>query len=48
MLRSLFLIAVYCGFLGLGAVAPFVLSLGYVWVDTSGRSRWPNHAPDLG
>ncbi|MGK7864663.1 DUF5935 domain-containing protein [Falsiroseomonas sp. E2-1-a4] len=34
MLRSLFLIAVYCGFLGLSAVAPFVLSLGYVWVDT--------------
>ncbi|NKE44028.1 putative O-glycosylation ligase, exosortase A system-associated [Roseomonas frigidaquae] len=34
MLRSLYLIFVYCAFLGLGALAPFVLSLGYVWVDT--------------
>jgi probable O-glycosylation ligase (exosortase A-associated) len=34
MLRSLWLVAVYLAFLGLGVVTPFVLTLGYVWVDT--------------
>ncbi|MBO1076978.1 putative O-glycosylation ligase, exosortase A system-associated [Roseomonas marmotae] len=33
-MRSLYLTLVYLSFLGLGAVAPFVLTLGYVWVDT--------------
>ncbi|MCO6417744.1 putative O-glycosylation ligase, exosortase A system-associated [Siccirubricoccus sp. KC 17139] len=33
MLRSLFLIGVFLGFLGLGMAAPFVLSLGYVWAS---------------
>ena len=34
MLRSLWLLMVYVSFLGLGTAAPFVLALGYVWVDT--------------
>lgn len=34
MLRSLLLLFVYLAFLGLGFAAPFVLTLGYVWVDT--------------
>lgn len=34
MLRSLWLLLVYTSFLGLGTQAPFVLVLGYVWVDT--------------
>ena len=34
MLRSIWLVFVYLSFLGLGAYAPFVLALGYVWVDT--------------
>ena len=34
MLRSLYLSAVFLAFIGLGAVAPFIYSLGYVWVDT--------------
>lgn len=34
MLRSLWLLFVYASFLGIGMSAPFVLSLGYVWVDT--------------
>lgn len=34
MLRTLWLIFVYTAFLGLGAAAPFVFTLGYVWVDT--------------
>ena len=34
MIRSLFLLFVYLSFLGLGVVAPFVMTLGYVWVDT--------------
>jgi probable O-glycosylation ligase (exosortase A-associated) len=34
MLRSLWLVGVYLTFLGLGVVTPFVLTLGYVWVDT--------------
>ena len=34
MLRSLWLFAIYIGFLGIGTTAPFVLVLGYVWVDT--------------
>ncbi len=32
-MRDLLLLAVYGGFLVLGAAAPFVLALGYVWVD---------------
>jgi probable O-glycosylation ligase (exosortase A-associated) len=32
--RSLWLVAVYLIFIGLGATAPFVATLGYVWVDT--------------
>ncbi len=34
MLRSGLLILVYLAFLGLGVGAPFVMTLGYVWVDT--------------
>ncbi len=34
MLRSLWLLFVYVAFLGLGLSAPFVATLGYVWVDT--------------
>jgi putative inorganic carbon (hco3(-)) transporter len=34
VLRSLWLLFVYISFIGLGTQAPFVLSLGYVWVDT--------------
>lgn len=33
MLRSLFMSMVYFGFLGLGVGAPFIIALGYVWVD---------------
>ncbi|WP_149536600.1 putative O-glycosylation ligase, exosortase A system-associated [Siccirubricoccus phaeus] len=33
MLRSLFLTGIYFSFIGLGLAAPFVLSLGYVWVS---------------
>jgi probable O-glycosylation ligase (exosortase A-associated) len=34
MLRSLFISLVFLGFIAMGAAAPFVFSLGYVWVDT--------------
>ena len=34
MLRSLWLLFVYVAFLGLSVNAPFVATLGYVWVDT--------------
>jgi putative inorganic carbon (HCO3(-)) transporter len=34
VLRSLWLVFVYASFLGLGVSAPFVATLGYVWVDT--------------
>jgi putative inorganic carbon (hco3(-)) transporter len=34
VLRSLLLLFVYVAFLGLSASAPFVATLGYVWVDT--------------
>ncbi len=34
MLRSLWLLFVYVSFLGLSVTAPFVATLGYVWVDT--------------
>lgn len=34
MIRSLFMALIYLSFLGLGIVAPFILTLGYVWVDT--------------
>ena len=34
MLRSLWLLLLYVTFLGLGAAWPFVMTLGYVWVDT--------------
>jgi len=34
VVRSLYLIIVFLVFLGAGAVAPFVFTLGYVWVDT--------------
>lgn len=34
MLRSLWLLGLYLAFLGIGLAAPFVLALGYVWVDT--------------
>ena len=36
MLRSLWLLFVYSSFLGLSFPAPFVATLGYVWVDTFG------------
>ncbi len=34
MLRSLWLVFVYLSFMGLSLPAPFVATLGYVWVDT--------------
>jgi putative inorganic carbon (hco3(-)) transporter len=34
VLRSLWLVMVYVSFMGLGTQAPFVLALGYLWVDT--------------
>jgi putative inorganic carbon (HCO3(-)) transporter len=34
MLRSLWLLLLYFSFLGLGVAFPFVMTLGYVWVDT--------------
>ncbi len=34
MLRSLWLLLLYLSFLGLGVATPFVMTLGYVWVDT--------------
>ena len=34
MLRSLWLLSLYLSFLGLGIATPFVMTLGYVWVDT--------------
>ena len=36
MLRSLWLLFIYVSFLGLSTAAPFVATLGYVWVDTFG------------
>ena len=36
MLRSLWLLLVYASFLGVSGSAPFVATLGYVWVDTFG------------
>jgi probable O-glycosylation ligase (exosortase A-associated) len=33
MLRSLYILLIYISFIGMGAVAPFVLSLGYIWVS---------------
>jgi putative inorganic carbon (hco3(-)) transporter len=36
VLRSLWLLFVYVSFLGLSTSAPFVATLGYVWVDTFG------------
>jgi len=32
--RSLWLLILYLGFVGLGVSTPFVAALGYVWVDT--------------
>jgi putative inorganic carbon (HCO3(-)) transporter len=34
VLRSLWLLGLYLAFLGLGVTTPFVMTLGYVWVDT--------------
>ena len=34
MLRTIWLVALYLAILGVGATTPFVLTLGYVWVDT--------------
>nr|WP_294509878.1 putative O-glycosylation ligase, exosortase A system-associated [uncultured Rhodopila sp.] len=34
MLRSLWILFVFLAFIGLGFQTPFVLTLGYVWVDT--------------
>ncbi len=34
MLRSIWLLFLYVSFLGLSTAAPFVATLGYVWVDT--------------
>jgi putative inorganic carbon (HCO3(-)) transporter len=36
VLRSLWLLFIYVSFLGLSTSAPFVATLGYVWVDTFG------------
>jgi probable O-glycosylation ligase (exosortase A-associated) len=32
-MQSIFLFAIYCAFLVIGSQAPFVLALGYVWID---------------
>ncbi|MFL5282240.1 MAG: DUF5935 domain-containing protein [Rhodopila sp.] len=34
MLRSIWLVSLYVAFLGMALPAPFVATLGYVWVDT--------------
>jgi probable O-glycosylation ligase (exosortase A-associated) len=34
VLRSVWLLFLYLSFLGIGVAAPFVMTLGYVWVDT--------------
>ena len=34
MLRTLFVLLIFLSFFVFGAVAPFILTLGYVWVDT--------------
>lgn len=34
MLRSTWLVLLYLAFLGLGVTTPFVMTLGYIWVDT--------------
>ena len=34
MLRTLFMTAIFVSFLAVGLAAPFILTLGYVWVDT--------------
>lgn len=34
MLRTLFIVLIFLSFFALGAVAPFILTLGYIWVDT--------------
>ena len=34
MLRSSWLLLLYLSFLGLGITTPFVMTLGYIWVDT--------------
>ncbi len=34
MLRSAWLLILYLSFLGLGITTPFVMTLGYIWVDT--------------
>jgi putative inorganic carbon (HCO3(-)) transporter len=34
VLRSIWLLGLYLAFLGLGVTTPFVMTLGYVWVDT--------------
>jgi len=33
LLRSLWLLLLFLSFLGLGITTPFVMTLGYVWVD---------------
>jgi putative inorganic carbon (HCO3(-)) transporter len=34
VVRSLWLLLLYLTFLGFGVIAPFVMTLGYIWVDT--------------
>jgi putative inorganic carbon (hco3(-)) transporter len=34
LIRSLFMTMIFASFLGLGVAAPFILTLGYAWVDT--------------
>src|SRR5258708_14087928 len=34
VLRSSWLLLLYLSFLGLGITTPFVMTLGYIWVDT--------------
>ena len=34
MLRTLFVLLIFLSFFVFGAVAPFILTLGYIWVDT--------------
>jgi putative inorganic carbon (hco3(-)) transporter len=34
LLRTLFILVIFLSFFVVGAVAPFILTLGYIWVDT--------------
>ena len=48
MVRSLCLLIIFLGFIGGGFVAPFVATLGYVWVDTFSAASRGLHHPESG